>query len=389
MILPKLSLKKHKKNALFLSVETVIILTIIFAILIIVAFSIKTLVRSYNAYSITRDVSQLGEAVTNFVQLWGAWPGDMTTAQASGEMNYQVMKNNITNLASATNTTYGALVAGGASAANFAPNVTMNSGIIAGFKTRLVLQQLVAAKLMPQKSNSNVTSSTDLVRANYCDDANIDQSDFAFISYSNPNVSYNFAVDKCDASGLCMAAPYSVIYSNEYGKYSTNWSNVPRIIVGSANTKSAGKKSSLCGVHAADRSGAISPDIAYIIDAKADDGTPFGGKVIGEDSIMVSTPATDFGWDATNSIAKANATTNAAFGTGATGYYGCTTFFYGPSSTNPPSANPSAPSCTTRGCISNTVGGTMSPGNSYQATSQSNLSLSCMMTFEVKYNLGS
>lgn len=333
------------KKAFFLSVETLVVLIIIVGVMLIAAISVSKLIAIYKTSGIIREYQTFAEAAAKFKQMYNAWPGDLDPSKMSGEIRYQSIINAATKSITAVSESDGSIatnasinqyymkgnnfqigsvntvysdyqnyIDSGQSSPyyivqgdifklspallphmNFASsNVSYyGNGIVAGFKSQLVVPTLIAAKLLPLNVNNNinVNDTTSLSGMSFglpC--SKTMAQNYAYVSSVMQGLHYFFGVDMCDKMGACMAPAEGIIYSHEFNTkcvnndcsvtapnkaYSSKWSGTPRIMLGNMG---------VCGTASPAVSPNVPPSLAHAIDMKLDDGIPLNpsGTVIAD-----------------------------------------------------------------------------------------------------------
>jgi len=270
--------KMKNKKAMFISIELIVVLIVVAALVIFVALMTKQLKLTWTSSGIIREVKNISEGVIKFKLLYGYYPGDIPSNLIPGsELDKGEVKNNIayyeTGLGSSQTS-----ASGGLKKSDFDLYTKSATGIVGGIKSFLAHQQLTASGLFVSKATNTFIPASALLwpPSNVLYNLSGLMSDVL-------NIHYTFYLDSC-ANGLnmCDMGPFYLLYNSNLGVYPRKLNGVPRISI----TRYTGSTLSLQTAYTTLQlyntpgdgfaSSPITSELASAIDNKIDDGMPFG-----------------------------------------------------------------------------------------------------------------
>lgn len=265
--------KRQKDKALFLSIETVGVIIIITAISAVVVAGIAHLFKMYKVHQISRDVSQLSEAVVNFKITYRSLPGDLPASKLSANLNNSYLVTDVTTKVSPTcGTAYSCSLG----------KITNSSGSLISFR------ELSLAKLISMPINTT-TAITATITSGLADLITLISTDKVLpIASWDDSLAWMLGSDSDDVAFATNSPAKSVIYNTDI---SAAWpSTRPRLILfryGSLTTTTKILDLSDPSL----KLGAISPNIAAEVAGKLGDGSASSEstRVISENAGVVST----------------------------------------------------------------------------------------------------
>lgn len=270
---------KNNKRGFFLSIEMTIVIIVIMIIIVAVVASLNYVRNEYRAMRIIQEFRMYGDAIVNFRNLYNALPGDL---------NATIM-NNVSEF----------LTSSGTNGPFLTTLKANNTGIVYGDrdvwdkKTSDAFREMAIVGLIP-KGLVNISDGVNYYSATIKSQAGKTMP----LSTVNSGSIYTFVNLNTSASNARMGA---WITSDMMKNYWSNWQDRPLLVLSAdTNTDTVGPK-----FGGGTSTAALSPEIAYIIDNKIDDGLP-----VGRSSRLT---ATDHRY-----LNSTNSTTSAAVGFGCT-----------------------------------------------------------------------
>lgn len=248
-------LKKNKK-AIFLSMELIIVLTVITSLLSVTTFMG---LRVYQNSKITKIINQIDEiraSISSFESTFGFYPGDVNLEVINSGINLSIVKNNYAKVITAEEPTDGNTDSLFTSA---------KSDSISMQKSQLAFQQMSVAGMFdfPKSQNYQISETSG------CD--NLSQTAGNLFPYikDHKDAVWMIVMDVVDYSTYPQNFSYlspsgGIVYN---ALFYSNFSGSPRLL-------GVGTNFTGCSPNVSAGIGAISSDLTYGIDQKIDTGNP-------------------------------------------------------------------------------------------------------------------
>lgn len=266
--------KIFKKQGLFLSIELSVILIILLILVVGISLIGEKMINMYRANLIVTNVQRISESINQFKALYDFYPGDVPLVKLVGELSDVNLMTSVTNSTTKAEDTF--LDGDGNSILLFdkaliLPAFNMGTDTICARKSMLGSQQIYAAGLAVKNMLYQYDYSNGAFIALAWNDY---RNNGAFAWDPNTKLEYHLRVDNINTIACELMFP--ILYSSQYNVYKNVWSGKPRIFIG--RTSKYESPSSDLGTGPDTNAGFIPPELAYIIDAKIDDGLPFGDQ---------------------------------------------------------------------------------------------------------------
>ncbi|QED22841.1 hypothetical protein [Candidatus Deianiraea vastatrix] len=328
--------RKIKKGVSGYFIQLIIFLIVVSALISIAVAGGKKLISFYYVSSIVREIRSISEADVNYYSSIGYYAGNTPSSAMTGI--YSSLKSSVTTMENAALSDQSG--SNGLTLVQQNAVIRPQGDILVGNNSRIATAQLVMGGFLSPSLASGTRASTTFTDNTIVLQYSATPASMKGLITSKvfSGLAYVIHKDKCDdGSTYCDHGPSPILYHKNYN-YTSRWSGTRRIatVLYSQDNKMSFPSSTnltsnsnfftngLMFSTLDNQSSRITSNLAYMIDAKIDDGLPYGpnSKMIGSDIISSVTLQYAYLKDAT----YAN---NLSFGTTgtmvfATTNYGCT-----------------------------------------------------------------